>query len=63
MHENRLKIDRGFSLVELLIMMAMMAVLAAFSVPMLTSSMRDMRMMADAKNIATTVNYARMSAA
>lgn len=43
-------------------MLGMAALLASLAIPALTSSMRDMRMIADAKNIATTMNYARMSA-
>jgi len=55
--------ERGFSMVELLILLGMMASLAALSIPALTSAARDMRLIADAKNIATTINYAKMSAA
>jgi len=63
MHRFLLKKNSGFSLVELLILLSMTAVVSAFSIPMLTSAMREMQTQADAKSIATTMTYARMSAA
>jgi len=55
--------ERGFSVAELLVLLGMVSILAAFSIPALTSAARDMRLIADGKNIATTINYAKMSAA
>jgi prepilin-type N-terminal cleavage/methylation domain-containing protein len=53
----------GFSLVEVLIVLAMAAILSAFAVPALTSAMRDMQLMGDARNIASALNNARLKAA
>ena len=55
--------NQGFSLVELLIMLGMLGLAAALSVPMLTSSMRDLQMISDARSIATSATYAKLSAA
>jgi len=55
--------NRGFSVVELLVIVGMLAVLAGFSIPMITSSVRDMQLIADARNISTSMTYARLSAA
>jgi Tfp pilus assembly protein FimT len=54
--------SKGFSLVELSIMVAMIAVLAAFSIPMLNSSLRDMKVISDTQSIATTLTYAKLQA-
>jgi Tfp pilus assembly protein FimT len=54
--------DKGFSLVELSVLLAMTAILAALSLPMLTSSMHDMQLISDARSIATTMTYAKLSA-
>lgn len=54
--------NKGFSLVELTLLVAMTACLAAFSIPMLTSSMHSMQLASDARNIATTMTYAKLSA-
>ncbi|MBN2338755.1 MAG: GspH/FimT family pseudopilin [Acidobacteria bacterium] len=62
MHGNHLKTDRGFSLVELSIVLLMIAVLASFSIPMLNSSLRDMKIISDAQGIATTLTYAKLQA-
>lgn len=55
--------NRGFSLVELSMLLATMGILAAFSIPMLNSAMRDMRLIGDARSMATNLAYARLSAA
>jgi len=60
---NLKKNSRGFSLIELSILLAMTAILAAFSIPMLTSAMRSMQLISDARNIATTMTYAKTRAA
>jgi prepilin-type N-terminal cleavage/methylation domain-containing protein len=54
--------DKGFSLIELSLVLAMMAILAAFSIPMLSSSMHSMQLISDARSIATTMTYAKLSA-
>ena len=59
---SRMKNNHGFSLVELAMLVGMTAVLTAFSVPMLNDSMKEMKLIADAKNIATTLTYAKISA-
>jgi Tfp pilus assembly protein FimT len=62
MTKGNVKSEKGFSLVELSMLLAMTALLAALSIPMLTSSMRDMQLVSDARNIATTMTYAKLSA-
>jgi|GEM_PF-1307824 len=54
--------DPGFSLVETLIVLAMAAILSAFAVPTLSSAMRDMQLLADARNISSSLNSARLKA-
>jgi prepilin-type N-terminal cleavage/methylation domain-containing protein len=62
MLRNRLKGNRGFSLVELSMVLAVTAVAAAFAIPVLTESMRGMQLSADAKKISTTLSFAKLSA-
>jgi type II secretion system protein H len=62
MAKIRFKENRGFSLIELCMVMAVMAVTAAIAVPMLTSSMKDMQLASDARKIASTLSYAKLSA-
>jgi Tfp pilus assembly protein FimT len=57
------KNSRGFSLVELAICLCMVTVMTAVSIPMLTSAMRGMKLGSDAKSMATSLTYARVSAA
>lgn len=54
--------ERGFSLIELVVLLALVAIVLGFSIPMLSSSMRSWQLSADARNIATTLSYARLSA-
>jgi len=54
--------ERGFTLTEALIAVAVLAALSALAVPMLSSSMRTMQLAADAQNISTTLSAARLSA-
>jgi Tfp pilus assembly protein FimT len=46
-----------------MVLLAMMAIVAAFSLPKLSSSMRSWQLAADARDIATTLTYAKLSAA
>ena len=52
----------GFSAVEILIVIAMMAILSAFAIPSLSSAMRDMQFAADTQNISSALNYTRLKA-
>ena len=52
----------GYSLIELLVLLAMIAILSGFAIPILSSSMRDMQLTADTRNIASSLNYARLKA-
>ena len=54
--------DPGLSLVEIMIVLALFASLSAIAVPMISSSMRNMQLAADAQNISTTLSSARLSA-
>ena len=54
--------DAGFSLVEILVVLAMAVILSAFAVPALNNAMRDMQALAEARNIASTLNHARLKA-
>jgi len=49
-------------MIELTVVLGLMAAMAAFSVPMLNNSMRGMQLVSDARSIATTMTYAKMSA-
>jgi prepilin-type N-terminal cleavage/methylation domain-containing protein len=53
---------RGFSLIELGIVLVVAAVMATVSIPMLADSMRGMQLLSDARNIATTLSYAKLNA-
>ena len=59
---NYMKNNKGFSLVELAMLMALAAVLAGISIPVLTSSMHSMQLISDVRGIATTMTYAKLSA-
>ncbi|HYK90660.1 MAG TPA: GspH/FimT family pseudopilin [Acidobacteriota bacterium] len=54
--------DRGFSLAELCIMVSMMAILVSLSVPVASNMLRDFQLLADVRNIATSVTYAKLRA-
>ena len=55
--------NAGFSLLELLLNIALVTVLAAVSVPMLTKTLQSFRGIGDARIIANQINVARMRAA
>jgi prepilin-type N-terminal cleavage/methylation domain-containing protein len=64
MGKNRLKKNQyGFSLIELGVVLALMAVMAAIGVPMMTTAMRDMQLLSDVRSIASTMMNAKMTAA
>jgi Tfp pilus assembly protein FimT len=60
--KTNMKENKGFSMVELSMLLAMIALLTAFSVPVLTDSMKSMRLVSEARSIATTLTYAKLSA-
>ncbi|MEJ2110502.1 MAG: GspH/FimT family pseudopilin [Acidobacteriota bacterium] len=52
----------GFSAVEILIVLAMVGILSAFAIPSLSSAMRDMQFISDARNVSSALGYARLKA-
>jgi len=54
---------RGFSLIELLVVVALAGVLAAIAAPSMTSATRGYRLAGDARTLAHTVSLAKMRAA
>jgi prepilin-type N-terminal cleavage/methylation domain-containing protein len=54
--------SRGFSVVELLIVLAMAGILSAFAIPTLSSAMRDMQLASDARSISSALTVARIKA-
>jgi Tfp pilus assembly protein FimT len=57
-----MKDTAAFSLIELCLAMAAMAVLGAISIPMLSSTMRGMQLSSEARKIATALMDAKLSA-
>ncbi len=55
--------DKGFTFVELCIVVVTMAIMAAWGIPQLSSAMRSMKIASDARSIATTMTYAKLNAA
>lgn len=62
MSRIRLKGNRGFTLIELSIVLGLTAIVAAFTIPVLSDSMRGMQLISDARKIATAMSYAKLSA-
>jgi prepilin-type N-terminal cleavage/methylation domain-containing protein len=60
--KNKLKNAQGFSLTEIVIVVAVLALTVGFSVPMLDSAMDSMKTASKARNIATTLSYAKIGA-
>jgi Tfp pilus assembly protein FimT len=54
--------DGGFSLVELCLLLGLTAIVAAFSVPMFTQSMKSMQLAADSRSIAAALSDAKLNA-
>lgn len=52
----------GFSVVELLIVLTMLSILSAVAIPSLSSAMRDMQFVSDARNVSSALGYARLKA-
>jgi len=56
-----MKSETGFSLTELLVVLALVAMVAGFAVPTVSTSMRSWQLASDARNIASTLTYAKIS--
>ncbi len=54
--------ERGFSLTELTMLLAIVGILLASSIPILSSSMRSWQLGADARKIVTSLTLAKLSA-
>ena len=52
----------GFSAVEIMLTLAIMAILSAFAIPSLSEAMRDMQLLSDARNVSSALTYARQKA-
>ena len=57
------KMSRGFSMLEILIVLLLMGIVAAFALPTAISHLRDYRLHSDAQAIASYLNVVRMHAA
>ncbi len=54
--------DDGFSLTEVVLVVAVLAVVSSISVPFVTSSLRGLQVSSDARRIASSLSYAKMAA-
>ena len=59
----RVRNQRGFSLIELMIVVAIALIIAAFAVPQITETLRNYRLAGDARNIKSEILLAKMRAA
>jgi Tfp pilus assembly protein FimT len=60
---RRLSSDRGYTMMEVLTITAILGVLAAFSLPMTTRAVNDVRLRGDARAVSNVVSLAKMRAA
>ncbi len=54
--------DQGFSLAELVVIVSVIVVLAGISVPMVSNTLRELQLASDARQIASSLSYAKMAA-
>jgi len=59
----RVRNQKGFSLIELMIVVAIALIIAAFAVPQITETLRNYRLAGDARNIKSEILLAKMRAA
>jgi prepilin-type N-terminal cleavage/methylation domain-containing protein len=57
-----MKQDKGFSLTELAIAIAIIAIMGAIAVPTISTTMRNLQSRTDARNIATALTVAKLKA-
>ena len=57
-----MKQENGFSLAELMLVVAVLAIMAAVSVPIVASTMRTMQLLADARHVASSLTVAKLKA-
>jgi len=57
-----MKEDKGFSLIELAIVIAIIAIMAAVTIPTISQTMRNLKSRTDARNIATALTVAKLQA-
>jgi len=62
MQKNRLRAERGFSMVELMIVVGIMMLLSAIAVPRIMDTMRTYQLSSAAFQVADAVKYARFEA-